>query len=373
MHASSTERSRSKRCRTPAPSRSLCATCADPLLRVTSRIPRLASALRPSATSGCRARSAKPPSTCWTASSRSRSRFWPSSCKRSISPPSRANGFATPDTVRANPSRSNSANQVCARCAGAPTSSNLAASGDMSDSVSLTSKTSSAGSRGLGSRGDRVVLYFVLLLSGGAGGRAVARWRGRIFHLASGSTGTGRRSRPGSSGEEVHRGERQHDLVVLVEGLDGGAHESPVRFGARGTRLGDRDADAQLVAGSHGSRPAELVEAGRGQAGYPGDVVVDVEPHARGDRVDTARDQPVERARRRPSRVGVDRLGVVVPGEGDDLRLAQARVTELVNRPRHVVLEPSVADRRRQVDLPEQLGHDRACSPASVVCLLYTS
>src|SRR5665647_1893539 len=148
MPASSTERSRSKRCRTPAPSRSLCASCADPLLRVTSRIPRLASALRPSATSGCSARSAKPPSTCWTASSRSRSRSWSSSRTRSISPPSRANGSATPDTVRANPSRSNSANQICARCAGAPTSSNLAASGDMSDSVSLTSKTSSAGSRG---------------------------------------------------------------------------------------------------------------------------------------------------------------------------------------------------------------------------------
>src|SRR5674476_1074800 len=291
MPASSTDRSRSKRCRTPTPSRSLSASCADPLLRVTSRIPRLASALRPSATSGCSARSAKPPSTCWTASSRSRSRSWSSSRTRSISPPNRANGTATPDTVRANPSRSNSANQICARCAGAPTSSNLAASGDMSDSVSLTSKTSSAGSRG---PSELIGWSFsFLLLSGGAGeprSGAVARWRGRILDLASGSTGTGRRSRPGSSGEEVHRGERQHDLVVLVEGLDGGAHESPVRFGARGTRLGDRDADAQLVAGSHGSRPAELVEAGRGQAGYPGDVVVDVEPHARGDRVDTARD-----------------------------------------------------------------------------------
>src|ERR1019366_8141434 len=245
------------------------------------------------------------------------------------------NGSATPDTVKANPSRSNSPNQICARCAGAPTSSNLAASGDMSDSVSLTSKTSSAGSRG---PSELIGWSFPSFSSSavGRGSRAVARWRGRILDLASGSTGPGRRSRPGSSGEEVHRGERQHDLVVLVEGLDGGAHKSPVRFGARGTRLGDRDADAQLVAGSHGSRPAELVEAGRGQAGYPGDVVVDVEPHARGDRVDTARDQPVERTRRRPSRVGVDGLRVVVPGEGDDLRLAQARVTELVNRPRHV-------------------------------------
>jgi hypothetical protein len=40
-----------------------------------------------------------------------------------------------------------------------------------------------------------------------------------------------------------------------------------------------------------------------------GDVVVDVETHARGARVHTAGDQPVERSRRRTSRVGVDDCG----------------------------------------------------------------
>ena len=48
------------------------------------------------------------------------------------------------------------------------------------------------------------------------------------------------------------------------------------------------------------------------------------------------------------------------PGPSGHLRLAQTRVTELVDGCWYVVLEPPVAGRRREVDLPEQTGHDRA-------------
>ena len=73
--------------------------------------------------------------------------------------------------------------------------------------------------------------------------------------------------------------------------------------------------------------------SGRGQAGYLGDGVVDVETHAGGDRVPAAGEQPAERARHQPRRVGADRLRVVVTGERDDLPLDQTRVTELHDGP----------------------------------------
>ena len=59
-----------------------------------------------------------------------------------------ANDSFTPTAVKAKPSRSSPANQVFARWTGAPTSSNRWPIGDMSESVSLTSKISRAGRLG---------------------------------------------------------------------------------------------------------------------------------------------------------------------------------------------------------------------------------
>ena len=85
---------------------------------------------------------------CWTASSvpRFSGRAW--RLTRSASAAMRANEALASTAVRAKPSRSSPANQVFAICEGAPMSSNRCAIGDMSESVSLTSKTRTAGRRG---------------------------------------------------------------------------------------------------------------------------------------------------------------------------------------------------------------------------------
>src|SRR5664279_2619710 len=85
---------------------------------------------------------------CSIASSTVRLRGRPPRLARSTPTPSWAKGAVLPAAVSAKPSRSSEANHVAARWAGAPTSTNRLAIGDMSERVSLTSKRMTAGTRG---------------------------------------------------------------------------------------------------------------------------------------------------------------------------------------------------------------------------------
>src|SRR5215469_362839 len=78
--------------------------------------------------------------------------------------------------------------------------------------------------------------------------------------------------------EEVHGGEREDGLVVLGDQLDVAADEAAVGLGPGAARLDRGDPQLYRVAGPQRGRPAELVDARRGEAGRPGQVVIGEQP-----------------------------------------------------------------------------------------------
>src|SRR5437867_13393257 len=70
-----------------------------------------------------------------------------------------------------------------------------------------------------------------------------------------------RRISGGSAGEEVHpRGGHDH-LAPLIPHLHHRADDPPVRFAARGGRLGHGETGGERVARAHRLEPAQLVDA----------------------------------------------------------------------------------------------------------------
>src|SRR2546426_5087452 len=74
-------------------------------------------------------------------------------------------------------------------------------------------------------------------------------------------------------------------LVVLVERRRSHLDQSLIWTGPRGPHLEDLALDPQLIPGSHGSWPAELVSPGAHDAARGFEVAFDQEPH--GDRKST--------------------------------------------------------------------------------------
>src|SRR6266705_7102321 len=83
-------------------------------------------------------------------------------------------------------------------------------------------------------------------------------------------------------------------LVVLVERRRSHLDQSLSWTGPRGPHLEDLALDAQLIPGSHGSWPAELVSPGAHDAAGGFEVALDQEPHGDRGRVPTASRQPTE-------------------------------------------------------------------------------
>jgi hypothetical protein len=87
--------------------------------------------------------------------------------------------------------------------------------------------------------------------------------------------------------------------------------------------------------------------------------VVGDQAHREPGRVPPAADQPAEGPLRREAAVDVDRLGIELLGEPEDLLLPHVEVAVLVLSADDVVGEPAVLDRRGEVGGAERSGHDR--------------
>src|SRR5215472_8425393 len=86
--------------------------------------------------------------------------------------------------------------------------------------------------------------------------------------------------------------------------------------------------------------------------------------HGEAGGVPAAGNQPAEGATASKPGVYVDRLGVELPGEGDDLRLAHTDLAVLIHRAGRIVLEVAVVDAHREVGLAQRAR--RAVSPGGL-------
>src|SRR5208282_1806049 len=160
--------------------------------------------------------------------------------------------------------------------------------------------------------------------------------------------------RPGA--DDVHGGDPQDDFVVLVDQLGLGANQATVWLGTRAARLDDRGPQPQRIARSHRRWPAELVEAGGGETGHPGQVVIDEHAHHDPGRMPSAGDQAAERPVSGELRVDVHRLRIELPRKVEDLRLGHRDVPVLVHASGRVILQVAVVDRYREVVVAQGPG-----------------
>src|SRR5437763_17214221 len=85
--------------------------------------------------------------------------------------------------------------------------------------------------------------------------------------------------RLGAAADEVDGVQPEHAAIVAGEQLGPGADDAAVRLGLRRPGPGDGGPEPDAVAWPQRRRPAQLVYAGRGEAGNPGQVMVGDQPH----------------------------------------------------------------------------------------------
>src|SRR5437899_11752333 len=107
-------------------------------------------------------------------------------------------------------------------------------------------------------------------------------------------------------------------LVVLVERRRSHLDQPLIWTGPRGPHLEDLDLNAQLIPGSHGSWPAELVSPGAHDAAGGFEVALDQEPHRDRGRVPTTRGQSSEEGVRRGLSVESEGLRYELGGKALD-------------------------------------------------------
>src|SRR5712691_2869496 len=143
----------------------------------------------------------------------------------------------------------------------------------------------------------------------------------------------------GLAGEQAHADHAQHRLAALVDGLVAHTHDAAVGLARRRPHVDDFAAGRDGVARTHRLEPADLVHARRAHAGDAVDEALHDETERDAGGLPAAGDEPsVDRAGG-GRLVHVEKLGVVLPGEGDDL-VARERVrAEPVRLARREVLE----------------------------------
>src|SRR5207247_4856403 len=130
-------------------------------------------------------------------------------------------------------------------------------------------------------------------------------------------------------------------LVVLVERRRSHLDYSLSLTGPRGPHLQDLALDAQLIPGSHGSWPAELVSPGAHDAAGGFEVALDQEPHGDRGRVPTTGGQSSEDRVARGFLVEMERLRVELGAACSDSLLVDPHPAGAKGLPAGTVFEAS--------------------------------
>src|SRR5215468_9576077 len=141
-----------------------------------------------------------------------------------------------------------------------------------------------------------------------------------------------------TAGKEVHSGDGDHHLAVLVPHLHQRTNDAAVGLAPRRRRLEDGQARGEGVPGTDGLHPAQLVDAGRAHARAVLEEAVVEEAHEGAARVPAARDEAAPDAGLGGLLVGVKGLRVELAREAQHALLVHGVGAELYHLARfHVV------------------------------------
>src|SRR6059036_1582818 len=152
-------------------------------------------------------------------------------------------------------------------------------------------------------------------------------------------------------------------LVVLVERRRSHLDQSLIWTGPRGPHLEDLALDAQLIPGSHGSWPAELVSPGAHDAASGFEVALDQEPHGDRGRVPTTGGQPSEDRVARGFLVEMERLRIELGAECLDSLRVNPHPTGAKGLPGGKVFEESPNHVHRPPSRAKTRGRGQAIGP----------
>src|SRR5258708_15770549 len=149
---------------------------------------------------------------------------------------------------------------------------------------------------------------------------------------------------------------------MLVEYPHGGHQHAAIGLRARGADLGDGELAVDGVAGTHRSRPAQLVEPGRAHAAGAKDAEIEEGAEAERHGLEAAGDQPTIIARLRRLDIEMERLRIVAQGEIEDHALAHRDTGRDEALADGEILEIAIAHRRQPT--PSRMERLRSSAPA---------
>lgn len=172
---------------------------------------------------------------------------------------------------------------------------------------------------------------------------ALSQFRQRLspFGIARSSRHAGMASSfpPRHHSHSLHTAD--HD-PILIDPLNRGENDPPVRLRPRRPSLGSGNPNRQPVPRPHRTIPPQFIHTRRRQTGHCGQIIIHKRPHHHGSRMPSAGNQPMKWTRRRSHRIDMHSLWIVPLRKRNHLRLVDGNRPIFEDRANRIVFEVTI-------------------------------